>query len=72
MEAMRREAAAHIRDGFAFLEMTLLAGGREWKLKTDRPSLANIEGTAHLHLHSSTCSLGGGGQAMGIRLAQWT
>lgn len=52
METMRPEAIAHIRDGFAFLEMTLLADGREWILKTDKPSLADIEGTPHLHLLS--------------------
>ncbi len=55
IEAMRPEAIAHIRDGFAFLETTLLADRREWILKTDEPSLADIEGTAHLLLLSSTC-----------------
>jgi len=44
MEAMRPEAIAHIRAGFAFLERTLLADEREWILKTDKPSLADIEG----------------------------
>lgn len=55
MEAMRPEAIAHINGGFAFLETTLLADGREWILKTGRPSLSDIEGTAHLHLLSFTC-----------------
>jgi glutathione S-transferase len=50
IEAMRPEAIAHIRDGFSFLEKTLLADEREWILKTNKPSLADIEGKAHLHL----------------------
>ena len=50
IEAMRPEAIAHIREGFSFLEKTLLADGREWILKTERPSLADIEGKVHLHL----------------------
>jgi glutathione S-transferase len=40
----RPEAAAHIRDAFEFLETTLLADGRDWILKTEKPSLADIEG----------------------------
>ena len=50
IEAMRPESLAHVREGFSFLERTLLADGREWILKTDEPSLADIEGEAHLHL----------------------
>ena len=40
----RPEALAHIRDAFGFLETTLLADGRDWVLKTEKPSLADIEG----------------------------
>jgi len=42
--AMRPEAIAHIRTGFNLLETTLLADGRDWILKTEKPSLADIEG----------------------------
>ena len=44
MKAMRPEALTHIRDGFEFLENGLLADGREWILKTEKPALADIEG----------------------------
>lgn len=40
----RPESEAHIRNAFEFLETTLLADGRDWVLKTDKPSLADIEG----------------------------
>lgn len=43
-KAVRPEAIAHIRDAFEFLETGLLADGREWILKTEKPSLADIEG----------------------------
>lgn len=41
--AMRPEALAHIRNSFKFLETTLLADNRQWILKTEKPSLADIE-----------------------------
>lgn len=41
---MRPEALAQMRDNFDFLETGLLADGREWILKTAKPSLADIEG----------------------------
>ena len=41
---MRPEALAHMRDAFDLLETGLLADGREWILKTEKPSLADIEG----------------------------
>jgi len=41
--ANRPEALAAIRNGFEFLETTLLADGRQWMLKTDKPTLADIE-----------------------------
>jgi glutathione S-transferase len=44
--ANRPEALAAIRNGFKFLEATLLADGREWVLKTEKPTLADIEGKA--------------------------
>lgn len=47
----RPEALAAIRSGFSLLETTLLADGREWVLKTDRPTLADIEGK-----HKGHCS----------------
>ena len=40
----RPEALAHIRISFDFLETGLLADGRDWILKTEKPSLADIEG----------------------------
>jgi glutathione S-transferase len=40
----RPEAIAHIRNAFSLLETTLLADDRDWILKTDKPSLADIEG----------------------------
>lgn len=39
----RPEALADVRDMFSFLENTLLADGRDWILKTEKPSLADIE-----------------------------
>ena len=42
--AMRPEALAQIRNDFDFLEKGFLADGREWILKTTKPSLADIEG----------------------------
>ncbi|KAI1618000.1 glutathione S-transferase [Exophiala viscosa] len=41
--ANRPEALAYIRNAFKFLETTLLADGRTWVLKTDKPTLADIE-----------------------------
>jgi glutathione S-transferase len=56
VEAMRPEALVHVREGFSFLETTLLADGRDWILKTDKPSLADIEGRADLHsCHGPKC-----------------
>ena len=40
----RPEALSVIRDAFKLLETTLLADGRDWILKTDKPTLADIEG----------------------------
>ena len=40
----RPEALADMREMFGLLETTLLADGREWILKTEKPSLADIEG----------------------------
>ena len=42
---MRPEAISHIRDAFAFLETGLLADDRKWILNTEKPSLADIEGS---------------------------
>lgn len=47
--ANRPEALAAIRNGFKFLETTLLADGRKWVLKTDKPTLADIEGKQEVH-----------------------
>lgn len=41
----RPEAIAEFRTFFDFLENGFLADGREWLLKTQKPSLADIEGT---------------------------
>ncbi|KAF2492900.1 hypothetical protein BU16DRAFT_93411 [Lophium mytilinum] len=43
MEKGRPESIAYMRSAFEFLETTLLADGRDWILKTDKPSLADIE-----------------------------
>ncbi|KAI9812281.1 MAG: hypothetical protein M1827_004730 [Pycnora praestabilis] len=39
---MRPEALNELRDMFTFLETTLLADGRDWILRTEKPSLADI------------------------------
>ena len=44
IEASRPEALAHIRNAFNLLETTLLSDDREWVLKTEKPSLGDIEG----------------------------
>lgn len=44
IKANRPEALAVIRNGFKFLETTLLADNRDWILKTQKPTLADIEG----------------------------
>jgi len=49
IEAMRPEALAETKNAFTFLESTLLADGREWILKTNRPSLADIEAIWPFH-----------------------
>ncbi|KAI9715070.1 MAG: hypothetical protein M1812_006188 [Candelaria pacifica] len=49
IEKMRPEAIAEMRDMFNFLETTLLADGREWILKTEMPSLADIESIWPMH-----------------------
>ncbi|KAL1958677.1 hypothetical protein VTO42DRAFT_4020 [Malbranchea cinnamomea] len=38
----RPEATLHVKQAFHFLETTLLADGRTWIRKTDKPSLADI------------------------------
>ncbi|KAL6876217.1 hypothetical protein HDV57DRAFT_156059 [Trichoderma longibrachiatum] len=43
LEAMRPEAIRRVKDGFEFLEETLLSDGREWLLGTEGPSLGDIE-----------------------------
>ena len=42
--AGRPEALSVIRSAFKVLETTLLADGRKWVLKTEQPTLADIEG----------------------------
>lgn len=44
IEANRPEATADIKAAFAFLESTILTDGRNWILKTNGPSLADIAG----------------------------
>ena len=44
IEANRPEALAHMRNAFDLLETTLLSDDREWMLKTEKPSLGDIEG----------------------------
>jgi hypothetical protein len=44
LERGRPESIAYMQSCFDLLETTLLADGRNWILKTDKPSLADIEG----------------------------
>jgi len=44
LERGRPESIAYMRSCFGFFETTLLADGRDWILKTDKPTLADIEG----------------------------
>jgi glutathione S-transferase len=44
IDSNRPEALVAVRNAFKLLETTLLADGRSWILKTDKPSLADIEG----------------------------
>ena len=55
IEEMRPEGLAHIRDAFIFLETGLLADGRQWILKTEKPSLADIEGGCSWLEHKHVC-----------------
>jgi len=48
----RPESVAYMRSVFEFFETTLLADGRDWILKTDKPSLADIEGGCLYHNRS--------------------
>ncbi|UKZ72549.1 hypothetical protein TrVFT333_000180 [Trichoderma virens FT-333] len=43
LEAMKPEAIRVVRNGFEFLERTLLSDGREWLLGTKGPSIGDIE-----------------------------
>ncbi|KAF2086351.1 glutathione S-transferase [Saccharata proteae CBS 121410] len=43
LERGRPESVVHIRDAFELLESTLLADGRDWILKSAKPTLADIE-----------------------------
>ncbi|KAL8857678.1 MAG: hypothetical protein Q9178_005843 [Gyalolechia marmorata] len=45
----RPEALAHLREAFQLLESTLLADGRQWILRTEQPSLADIEAIWPFH-----------------------
>jgi hypothetical protein len=47
--ALRPEAVSEIRQVMELLETTLLADGRDWILKTDKPALADIEAVWPLH-----------------------
>lgn len=47
--AAKYEALNNIRNVFELLETTLLADGRDWVLKTDSPSLADIEAIWPFH-----------------------
>lgn len=49
IKAMRPEALTHIRDAFEFLESGLLADGRQWILKTEKPSMSDINGMHYLY-----------------------
>lgn len=47
--ALRPEALNEIKNAMELLETTLLADGREWILKTEKPSLADIEAVWPFH-----------------------
>ncbi|KAK7415392.1 hypothetical protein QQX98_005931 [Neonectria punicea] len=49
MDAARPEALGELSRAFKLLETTLLADGRDWILKTTRPSLADIEAVWPFH-----------------------
>ncbi|KAL7948878.1 hypothetical protein V8C42DRAFT_312577 [Trichoderma barbatum] len=49
MKKIRPEALREIAAAFELLETTLLADGREWILKTEKPSLADIESVWVFH-----------------------
>lgn len=49
MQRARPEAVMEFTSAFSLLETTLLADGRNWILKTDEPSLADIEAVWPLH-----------------------
>lgn len=54
----RPEAMVHLRDAFDLLETTLLADGREWIFKTEKPSLGDIEGESR-DIHVSLIGVSG-------------
>ncbi|KAH8121956.1 hypothetical protein FP744_10009210 [Trichoderma asperellum] len=43
LEAMRPDTIRRVKDGFEFLEQTLLSDGREWLLGTAGPTIGDIE-----------------------------
>jgi hypothetical protein len=49
LNKVRPDALADMAAAFDLLETTLLADGREWILKTEKPSLADIEGVWVFH-----------------------
>ncbi|KAL9634566.1 MAG: hypothetical protein Q9164_004013 [Protoblastenia rupestris] len=49
IKLLRPEALVHLRAAFDFLENGLLADGREWILKTEKPTLADIEAIWPFH-----------------------
>ncbi|KAI9814537.1 MAG: hypothetical protein M1832_005717 [Thelocarpon impressellum] len=49
LERARPEAVVDIAAAYALLESTLLADGRDWILKTEKPSLADIEAVWPFH-----------------------
>ncbi|KAK2755197.1 glutathione s-transferase [Colletotrichum kahawae] len=49
MERNKPDAVNEVRRNMEFLETTLLADGRDWVLKTDGPSLADIEAVWLVH-----------------------
>ncbi|KAI9676058.1 MAG: hypothetical protein M1817_000801 [Caeruleum heppii] len=49
IERARPEAMIEVRAAFEFVETTLLADGRDWLLKTQKPSLADLNAIWPLH-----------------------
>lgn len=53
----RPEAVAAMKSNFHFLESTILADGREWILKSSKPTLADIEGEPCIRIEATATDI---------------